>query len=546
MKIKFSTKFVLTLSIITMLLFLASNGCSHNSSDTPPGPSAQIKVSSRQITHGNVVQNNSSDQTVSIQNTGSLSLTIGQIAQANPLAPPFSIVSDQCSGLAVLPSATCSFKVRFSPTSQASFTDSFDIPSNASNESSVTVNVSGTGIAQSSALITVSSHQVSFGNVVLNTVSDQTFSIQNTGSINLTIGQIAHANALGAPFSIVSDLCSGLSVSPSAACSFIVRFSPTSQGIFSDNFDIPSDAPNENSVAVNCLGIGKALRFAVNQVITTSCSTGVLELIINVTDQNNVPLPGLIAGDFQIIENGVPRTINSVTPISTPVPISVAMLLDYSNSVANQMPIIEGASINFIGHLNPLADKASIIKFAQFPQLMQDFTSDQGLLITAITTTPTQLGIAETALYDALYFAVNTDITETSSNRKAIVLVSDGVDEDINGVPNLSNHTLDQVIAYATQNHVAIYTVGLGNKVNGGVMNRLAGDTGGQYYYITNAGQLSGVYQAISDILLGQYSIKYVSSSTGSSPIMLEINVVNGAAAGAAAGAGATQVTGCP
>ena len=124
--------------------------------------------------------------------------------------------------------------------------------------------------------------------------------------------------------------------------------------------------------------------------------------------------------------------------------------------------------------------------------------------------------------------------------HKAIVLVSDGRDEDSLGVP-VSVKTLDEVIAYATENDVAIYTVGQGD-VNGGVMNRLASETGGQYYYITNADQLTGVYQSISDILLGQYSIKYVSSLHGSSPIMLELEVVDGADEGV----GAWQAVGCP
>ena len=152
--------------------------------------------------------------------------------------------------------------------------DSFDIPSDASNENSVTVDVTGTGIEQPSAQINVSSRQIANGNVVLNNISDQTISIQNTGSGSLTIGQIAQANPLALPFSIVSDACSGQAVQPSAACSFNVRFSPTSQGTFTDSFDIPSDASNENSVTVDVTGSGKALRVAINQVKTNSCSTG--------------------------------------------------------------------------------------------------------------------------------------------------------------------------------------------------------------------------------------------------------------------------------
>ena len=537
MKRNISTKFVWTLSIIVMFLWLASNGCKGSTSDQPSDQtsSAQINVSSRQIAYGNVVLSNNADQTISIQNTGSGILTIGQIAQANPLAPPFSIASDACSGQAVQPSSACSFKVQFSPTSQGTFTDSFNIPSDASNENSVTVDVTGSGIEQPSAQINVSSRQIAYGNVVLNNITDQTISIQNTGSGILTIGQIAQANPLAPPFSIVSDACSGQAVQPSSACSFKVQFSPTSQGTFTDSFNIPSDASNENSVTVDVTGSGKALRVAINQIITNSCPT--LELIVNVTDQNNAPLTTLPV--FQLDENGVPQTI-IVSQLTTTVPISVGMLLDYTGSVQNQLTTIKAASINFIENLNPV-DEASIIKFGQFPVEMCSFTSVHAVLTDAINTEPTdtQIGSDGTYLYDALWFAVAKTVMR--SNHRAIVLVSDGKDENALGVPNVSAKTLDEVIAYATQNDVAIYTVGLGD-IDGVVMNRLASDTGGQYYPITNVDQLDSVYQAISDILIGQYSIKYVSSLNGSAPIMLEISAVDGTDAGA----GVWQGAGCP
>jgi VWFA-related protein len=424
----YSRKFVLTLSLIVMFLWLSGNGCTSRTAESPAQTPAQIKVSSRQIVNGNVVLNNVLDQTVTIQNTGSTRLFIGQIAQADPLALPFSIVGDDCSGRAVQPSATCSFKVQFSPTNQGAFTDSFDIPSDASNENSVTVDVTGSG---------------------------------------------------------------------------------------------------------------KALRVAISQVKTDNCSTGVLELIVTVADQNNAPLAGLALGAFQLKENGVPQVIDSVSQVLTAVPISVAAVLDYTTSVQNQIPTIEAASIFFTGMLNA-EDEAAIIKFAQKPQLMQDFTADADLLTAAINTAPSDIGRNdETRLYDTLWFAVEK--TAARQKNKAIVLVSDGRDESYLGVPIVSVKTLDEVIAYAAENDVALYTVGLGDS-DGGVMNRLAIETGGQYYYITNVDQLAGIYQAISNILFGQYSAKYVSSLQGGSPIMLNIDVVSGADEGA----GVLQAAGCP
>jgi len=89
----------------------------------------------------------SSDQTVTLSNDGNAGLVLGVITQNNALAAPFSLVNDTCSGQTVVAAANCTFDVRFAPTATGVFSDSFDIPSNDPDESSVTVSVSGAGLA---------------------------------------------------------------------------------------------------------------------------------------------------------------------------------------------------------------------------------------------------------------------------------------------------------------------------------------------------------------------------------------------------------------
>ncbi|MHC4445137.1 MAG: choice-of-anchor D domain-containing protein [Planctomycetota bacterium] len=98
-----------------------------------------------QIPFGNVTMGTSSDQTVTVTNDGNADLILGPLAQADPLAAPCSILNDTCSGQTLIPAASCTFDVRFSPNSTVTFTDSFDIPSNDPDEDPVTVSVSGTG-----------------------------------------------------------------------------------------------------------------------------------------------------------------------------------------------------------------------------------------------------------------------------------------------------------------------------------------------------------------------------------------------------------------
>lgn len=116
-------------------------------SSTPPLPPA-INVNSDNVSFGNVVLDNFSDDIITVGNTGGLDLAIGQIAQANPLASPFSIANDLCSGKTLKTSQTCTFHVQFHPTIQGNeLNDVFDIPSNDPNKNPVNVNVSGNGKA---------------------------------------------------------------------------------------------------------------------------------------------------------------------------------------------------------------------------------------------------------------------------------------------------------------------------------------------------------------------------------------------------------------
>ncbi|MBI5742105.1 MAG: choice-of-anchor D domain-containing protein [Nitrospirae bacterium] len=99
-----------------------------------------------QIPFGNVKEGDSLNHTVTLGNTGNANLEIGNVAAANTLTAPFSLANDNCSGQSIVPSGSCTFTVRFSPASAGTFTDTFNIPSNDSDENPVTVSVSGTGL----------------------------------------------------------------------------------------------------------------------------------------------------------------------------------------------------------------------------------------------------------------------------------------------------------------------------------------------------------------------------------------------------------------
>ena len=134
------------LAIILVTVLSLSNR--ETAADPPPPPKADITVTDfvapvddHKIPFGNVAIGNTSDQTVTVANDGNINLSIGLIANANPLAAPFSILNEDCSNIILAPAGNCTITVRFDPTTTGTWTDSFDIPSDGET---VTVNLSGT------------------------------------------------------------------------------------------------------------------------------------------------------------------------------------------------------------------------------------------------------------------------------------------------------------------------------------------------------------------------------------------------------------------
>ena len=106
----------------------------------PPRP--EITINPAQINFGSQLPGSFSDGIVKVTNQGIGDLIIGTITSPSM---PFSKVEDHCSGQTIPTEGTCAVTIRFLPPYVANFSGSFDIPSNDSDESVVTVLLSGAG-----------------------------------------------------------------------------------------------------------------------------------------------------------------------------------------------------------------------------------------------------------------------------------------------------------------------------------------------------------------------------------------------------------------
>lgn len=220
----------------------------------------------RLVPFGDVTELTTATQTVTVTNTGTSNLLLGTVAGADSLAAPFALANDNCTGATIAPAASCTFNVTFSPGTAGSFGDTLDIVSNDADEPSVTVTLSGNGTALPVPNISVTDsvppatdQSVPFGNIPVGATAGETVTVTNEGNADLVLGSIAALDGLAAPFTIISDSCSGQTLPQGGSCTLGVRFEPTAPGSFNDTFDIPSNDAADPTVTIAVSGGGTSL-----------------------------------------------------------------------------------------------------------------------------------------------------------------------------------------------------------------------------------------------------------------------------------------------
>jgi Ca-activated chloride channel family protein len=168
-----------------------------------------------------------------------------------------------------------------------------------------------------------------------------------------------------------------------------------------------------------------------------------------VTDKSGRFVPGLGQEDFTLYEDNVRQDISHFS--NERVPVSLGILLDTSGSMAGEKIDNALAAIDrFLGSLLDPTDEIFIYRFSNFPELLQNWTTDRTRLSRAIRRM--NAGGA-TAMYDALAEAV--PLAQTGQNRKkAIVLISDGNDTN-------SDTPLSAVKQLIRESEVMVYAIGI-------------------------------------------------------------------------------------
>lgn len=222
-----------------------------------------------------------------------------------------------------------------------------------------------------------------------------------------------------------------------------------------------------------------------------------------VVDRKDHFVADLGRDDFRVIEDGALRPLQDFSAEDRP--IALAILMDTSGSMKEQMKEVHAAAGAFVDALRP-EDRALVIAFDDKVFLLQDLTADHAALKESITSTE---AIGATSIYDALHAAFRKLVG--IEGRKAIVLLSDGDDTS-----SLTGYA--RVLEEAKAQNVLIYGIGLGvgflDLGRKNILKEFSDVTGGHAYFVKEAKELGEVYAQIAEELRRQYYLTYSTSNT--------------------------------
>lgn len=250
---------------------------------------------------------------------------------------------------------------------------------------------------------------------------------------------------------------------------------------------------------------------------TFSADVKVVNVLATVRNKKNEIVKDLTKDDFVLLENRRPQTIRYFSR-ETDLPLTVGLMVDTSMSQARVLDAERTASFRFLDQvLRDSKDKLFVMQFDLAVLLRQPLTSSRRELeaILPYVDTPTRHDLelqtgGGTLLYDAIVQASNT-ILKSQANRKAMIVLSDGVDFG-------STATLTDAVEAAQRADALIYSIlfsdesfpSFGADGKGALM-RLSKDTGASFFEVSKKQGIEQIYQSIEEELRSQYNLGFVS-----------------------------------
>ena len=244
----------------------------------------------------------------------------------------------------------------------------------------------------------------------------------------------------------------------------------------------------------------------------------VINVLATVRSKTGDLIRDLTKDDFALFENGREQTIRYFAAESD-LPLTLGLMVDTSMSQRRLLDAERSASYRFFDQiLRENKDMVFIMQFDMAVMLRQSLTSSRRKLEESLSyvDTPSRRELmmqtgGGTLLYDSVVKACQ-DVTKSLQDRKALIILSDGVDTG-------SEAGINDAIEAALRSDTLIYSIlfedggaYFGLHPNGrAVLAKLARETGGGYFEVTKKRSINQIYEVLEVELRSQYNLGFVS-----------------------------------
>jgi VWFA-related protein len=232
----------------------------------------------------------------------------------------------------------------------------------------------------------------------------------------------------------------------------------------------------------------------------------IVKAYVSVLDADGKPVRGIEKADLTLTENNSAIPIDSVGMAGkngAHEPLSIAVVLDRSESMAGKkLERAKESALRFVSLMEP-GDRAAILAFSDKVAPLAPLSDSQDAFRNAVI--PLQAE-GHTALYDAA--AAGVEALRGISGRRAVIVLTDGI-------ANRGALDIGQAIESAKKANVSITVIGLGADVRTARLERIADETGGNYFFAPSADDLMKIYETISSRIRNEYAVTYRTAQRG-------------------------------
>lgn len=263
---------------------------------------------------------------------------------------------------------------------------------------------------------------------------------------------------------------------------------------------------------------------------TIKLDVNLVNVLCSVRNKSGGLVGNLDKKDFQIFEDGKEQEIKFFSR-DTDVPLTIGLLVDTSGSQERLLDIERRAAYEFFSKVLRKRDLAFLMQFGAEAELLQDDTNSPRLLQQGLNQlhmsvpvgglhpgpVPTQQNLAGTILFDAVFLAADEKL-KTEVDRKAVVLITDGVDTG-------SRTSIQKAIEASQKADTIIYsidyedpyaygprgfgTITLGGGRGEGDLRRMSNETGGRVFKVDRKNSLDDIFRDLQEEMRTQYAIGY-------------------------------------